>query len=86
MSNTKYRYKTVPFDFQDVNVSPKSPRGNHTDSKSLKMETANQISEYGRVEISKNISKLAERYVSATTVFLSLGRYQASSAHQRGKR
>lgn len=29
---------------------------NHTDSKSVKMETGNQINEYGRVEISKNIS------------------------------
>lgn len=28
----------------------------HTDSKPVKMETGNQISEYGRVEISKNIS------------------------------
>lgn len=29
---------------------------NHTDSKSVKTETENQISESGRVEISKNIS------------------------------
>lgn len=41
------------------------------------METGNQISEYGRVEISKNISndRAYARYVSAATVFPSLRRY-----------
>lgn len=58
---------------------------NRTDSKSVKMETGNEISEHGRVEISKNISsegvtswpsdRAYARYVSAATVFLCLRGY-----------